>query len=125
MARKTTTFNIDGYEKSFTVNELTVKEIIGLMQEDESEDVSLEGFRDKLSKSVLPKCTNVTMDELIEMVPSDIKIIWDKFNEVNSVFFDVAHKMGLQSMLDELKAAIIADFSRLLVSSLKLDIPTS
>ena len=37
MARKTETFEIEGYDKKFTVNELTVKQIISLIQNDVQE----------------------------------------------------------------------------------------
>lgn len=123
MARKTKTFQIEGYEKSFTVKELTVKQIIDLMQKD-VQDTSLAGLKDQFL-NFLPVASNIKLDELIEMPPSDIKLIWDKFREINSTFFAVSQQVGLGNLLEDLKRAIIEDFGKLLVASSKLVIPES
>jgi len=121
--RNTKTLEVEGREKPITVYELTVKQIIGFMQDDvwQSDDDSLEGFRSILHKRLLPICTTLTMEDLIEMAPSDIETIWLAFKKVNSVFFVAARRTGLQEMLDtliegiksQLKAAITEDFLRL------------
>lgn len=119
MARKSTTFQIEGYEKSFTVNELTVKQIIELLRQDFG-DTSLDGLK-KQFETFLPVASNVTLSDLYEMSPSDIKVIWDKFKEINNTFFDLSQQAGLGDLLGKMKEAITADFGKLLVSSLKLD----
>jgi len=121
--RNTKTIEIEGHEKPVTVYELTVKQIIGFMQDDvwKTDDDSLNGFREILDKRLLPICCTLTIDDLIGMPPSDIEKVWLGFREVNSVFFVAARKTGLQEMLDtvlagiksQLKEAITGDFLKL------------
>lgn len=119
--RNTKAFKIEGYEKQFEVRELTVAEIISLMSsedgEDESPDTSIAEFANRFDKVLLPLACNLDIEELKAMPPSDIMEIWDRFQEVNKSFFDLARAAGLDKTFTGLKEAIIADFSNLLVSS--------
>jgi hypothetical protein len=112
--RITKTFKIEGYDKSFEVKELKVKEIIGLMAGDESvlDDLSIEKFKELATDKFLPIASNIEFNELEEMTPSELIEVWDHFKEVNKSFFDLAQKMGLQEMIDRIKEAIIVDFGR-------------
>ena len=124
--RKTKTFKIEGYDKNFEVKELKLKEIIGLIQDDVTGgDTSIESLKTVFESRLLPLCSNVKVDELLEMTPSELEEFWNHFHEVNSSFFGLARKAGIQEVLEELKQAIIADFTRLLVSSSKQDTPAS
>lgn len=125
MARKTTTFPIDGREGQIELRELSVKEIINIMQ-DESGN-SMSDFKVLISK-FLPKCSNLQkIEDLYDFTPSEIETIWEKFKEVNSVFLKVSQQMGLHKLLgdfrEKLIEAVTEDFSELLVDSLKKDIP--
>jgi len=121
--RNTKTIEIDGHEKPITVYELTVKQIIGFMQDDvwKTGDNSLNAFRNILDTKLLPVCCTITIDDLIGMTPGEIKKIWLDFKEVNSVFFEAARRTGIQEMLDtvlvniksQLKEAITGDFLKL------------
>lgn len=123
--RKTNTFEIEGYDKKFTVKELTVKEIIGLIQDDVLQiGTDIASLQTLFADRILPLCSNAKLDDLIEMAPSEVQQFWDKLADVNSVFFGLARKTGLQEVLDQLKSAVIADFSRLVVSSLNPDTST-
>jgi len=123
--RKTVTFKIEGYEKSFTVNELTVKEIISLTSEDLLGDVSISKLKENFETRLLPICSNIELSDLMEMAPSDLKAIWDNFKKVNSDFFAVARNAGLDKILIRLKEALIADFSSYVADSSKADTQTS
>lgn len=127
--RKTETLSIEGRDEPVVVYELTIKQIIKLIQGDLLADLSLDSFKAQLSDNVLPKCTNLKLDEMMEMAPSELNLIWEKFKEVNSTFFDLARKAGLQEVLEStinnLKEAMLGDFSKLLVDSSKQDISTS
>lgn len=124
-------FKIEGYEKQFTVKELKVSQIITLIQQDYSD--SIAELRKQLDEGILSVATNITTTELIDMRPSEIKQIWEKFKEVNATFFEAARAAGLDTLIEEFKTAIIADFSKWLVASskegmsgfLSTDIPTS
>jgi len=123
MARKTKTFEIEGYEKSFTVYELTVKQIMDLMQQD-IQDTTLTGLTAQF-ESFLPLASDIKLPQLYDMTPSDIKIIWERFKEVNDTFFVVSQQAGLGDLLGALKKAIVEDFGKLLVSSSKQDMSES
>jgi hypothetical protein len=122
MARKTKSFKIEGYDKQFKVKELTVREIISLIQDEALDgELSLDDFKEYFSEQ-LPKFSNIeSLESLMDMAPSEIKQIWDKFSEVNAVFFDVARKAGLDNMLGKLRQAILADFLNWLAPSSKPD----
>lgn len=120
--RKTKTFEIEGVDKSpILVNELTVRQIIDLMSTEDGDlgGTDLDSLRKHFEQKLLPIATNLTMEELIKMAPSDIEVVWNNFKEVNSSFFGLARAAGLENVLNGLKQAIIADFGNLLVSSSK------
>jgi uncharacterized membrane protein len=61
------------------------------------------------------------MSDLEDMAPSELKLIWEKFKEVNSDFFVIARKAGADKILARLKEALIADFSSYVVDSSSQD----
>jgi len=123
MARKTTTFPIEGRDEQVELKELTVREIMNLLQGDNTGQ-TLGDFK-QLVTSFLPKCSNLEINDFYDMPPSDIELIWTKFKEVNSVFLKVSQQMGMEKLLGDFKVvileAITEDFSKLLVDSLKKD----
>ncbi len=124
--RKTNTFEIEGYDKSFKVKELTIKEIISLMQEEnlgggDGDSLNLAKLKENFETRLLPLCSNIKMSDLEDMAPSELKLIWEKFKEVNSDFFEVARNAGAEKILARLKEALIADFSSYVVDSSSQD----
>jgi len=119
--RKTITFKIEGYDKSFEVKELSVKEIIGLMQDEGIQGEDLDSLKLIFSERLLPLCVNVKFDELTEMTPSEIMVMWNHFKTMNSDFFDMAQKLGLTDVVKDLKKTVISDFLKLLAASSKQD----
>jgi len=108
---------IDG--KKITVYELTVEEIINIGEEQKRlNDPSLDQFKVLLEEYLGKAVTGITLDDLIKMAPSDIKVIYDDFLEVNKTFFGVARSLGLAELLETLKQAVQKDFLKLLVASL-------
>lgn len=133
--RRTKNVEIEGHAKSFIINELTVAQVMGLMQREDLfdvEDQSIEKIQ-RIANEMLPLFSNVTIEDLKKMAPSEIRTLWDAFKEVNSDFFDVARALGLTEVLETLRRAIMSDFSKLLVSLLSTatqgssitDIPSS
>jgi len=115
--RVTKTFKIEGYDKSFMVKELTMKEIISLMSEDLLNDLTIETMRQRFSEILLPMCSNIEFSDLEDMAPSELMQIWEKFKEANKSFFEVAQKMGLGELMEKMKLAIFADFGNLVAPS--------
>jgi len=108
--------------KTITVKELTVRDIINLANDKhllggastQDGKFELAALRDA-AEAYLPKfMTGANVDDLLDMKPSDLRKIWDKFMEVNSTFFAVARSVGLGQIVDQLKVAAQRDFLRLL-----------
>lgn len=124
MARMHKTVEI-GDNKSVTVHELKVGQIINLLGDEAlSKDgelgmASIQTF----AKRHLVNATDLSLDDAIDMAPSELKVVYDAFAEVNSVFFDIARSVGLEKLLAELKTAIVEDFSKLLAGSLSEGMP--
>ncbi len=113
--------------KVFTVKELTVKQLIELSQtnsllggESKKKDPGnapgssfvhqLLSFRPDLEKVMKMSCS-FTFDDLIELPPSDIKIIFEGFQEVNQSFLEGLEKLGLLETLKKLLGHFIKIFS--------------
>jgi len=122
MARKTTTFKIEGRDGEVELKELRVNEIINLFQSDY--DTTISGFKSLISK-FLPLCSNLSQSDLYSMTPSELEIVWSKFKEVNSVFLKVSQQIGVEKLLGDMKLMFIEtvtkDFSKLLVNFSKRD----
>lgn len=103
MARKQVELTIDA--KKITVKELIVKDMIEIKKT----IVGMTSFDDFMANidTILPYATSLTYAELIELAPSDIKVIYDKFKEVNAIFFEMAQAMGLGEVLTGLKTQLI------------------
>lgn len=124
--RKTKAFKIDGREGQITVKELTVKEILSLMQDDVLQDTSLENLKAILQDRFLPLCVEgLNLVDLIDLAPSELQTVWENFEEVNSSFFALARKAGLLQSIENIKEAIIKDFSGSLVGLSSQDTTTS
>ena len=123
--RKERKFKIEGNDKSIEVYELRVKEIISLIEEDTLGDLSLSAMKTMFVDRLLPISSNLTWKDLLEMAPSEIEQCWDVFREVNASFFVGIKAMGLTSMVNTVKEAIISDFSNMLAGLSKPVIPES
>ncbi len=121
MPRGQTTFKIEGYEQPFTVKELTPRQIIAIFQMEGLTDHSIVGLKDHFFKSVLPLAMpGVSADSLLDMLPSDLALIWAKFQEVNKAFFELASRAGVGKIVEQIKAAALSDYFSLLAASSRL-----
>jgi len=76
---KTKTIKIDDHK--ITVKELRVKDIRQLIEKAEDLDKGFEHM-----KEILPLATDLSLEKLDNMAPSELKTLWDAFKEVNAVF---------------------------------------
>jgi len=124
-------------KKEFMIKELRVKDILDIFEdfnslnptenkteekegessEIKTDDISLASFFEKFVK-ILPKVTNATIDDLKTFAPSEIKILWEAFVEVNTVFFEFAQKMGISDVVDGIRQTITNDLQNLFADSL-------
>ena len=122
MARMHSTVELDdGF--SVTVHELTVKQIIEILNDKalgESGELEMKSIQGFVSRH-LEKATDLKFDKIVEMAPSELKLVYDKFAEVNATFFATARAVGLDQLLTELKNALVEDFGKLLAGSLNRD----
>jgi hypothetical protein len=109
--REQKTFSIEGHnDKTFKVKELTLREWLDILSPGSFEGKDLFAFFKHFQFEILPKATNIKPKELLEMVPSEIDIVWGHFKEVNKTFFGLADRLGLKSMFEEVRPHIFAAF---------------
>ena len=114
--RKRETIKID--DREVTVKELTPRDILEIL--DGVDETSLEaGDLAALLDKHLGKAVDLKLDDFLDIPPSDIKKIYEKFREVNRVFFDMAGRMGMDQILARAKEAFVQDVSKLFANLLK------
>lgn len=139
MAKKFKTVKIqidEKTEKGFTVQELSVQDIIDLSQnnpffgaslndenkttENPAVNDSENGFMTELSgfgdsaREIMVKSCDFTIDDLKKLAPSDIDLIFAEWKEVNSSFLAWLDKVGILSAAGEILQKALSDFSRTL-----------
>ena len=95
-------FKIDDVE--VTVKELTGEDMLLIYEMFKNEK---QGFLNKESllkniDKILPLATNLKKDQFLKFAPSDMLEIWNKFKEVNAVFFSTTDFMISKLNLNEL-----------------------
>lgn len=109
-------------DQTYEVRELTVRQIMDILQDESltGQGSTLAEVKDGIDRH-LNKATDLSVERMMYMAPSEIKQVYDKFKEVNSVFFEVARSVGLEGLLTELKKQISEDFGKFVAASLKMD----
>lgn len=116
--RKRDTLKID--DREITVKELTVREIMEIAElknvgSDTGKDgLTLAVFKREFSNYLPRAVDGLTVDDMLDLAPSELQTIYDKFKEVNAVFFAIAREAGLGVLLEQLRTAIQRDFLKLL-----------
>lgn len=101
--------------KKVTVYELTVKDIKKLWQDLTGASEATKEIPMFSSDKVLREHWNksihgITIEETDDLSPSELKLIYDAFAEVNAIFFDLTLKLeGENPFLKSLRAAILND----------------
>ena len=98
--RKHEVVKIDARE--FTVKELTVRQIWNLFQGDDTESSPLSRMETLMSLA----CPELTKAVAMDMAPSELVGVLDAFKKVNSDFLAVARMVGMDAILDQVRAAI-------------------
>ena len=106
--RKTKVIKID--DREITVRELRVKDIHSIVQTADR----LEGDTLKAIEEYLPMATDLTIADLEEMAPSELKLIWEAFKEVNADFLALAEAVGLgKAILETMRRHLSEAFAGL------------
>lgn len=107
--RKSKTIKID--DREITVKELRVKDVRQLLEMSEANEDDVMVLIDKF----LPVVTDIKSEDMEAMAPSELKILWDAFKEVNADFLVMAERLGITKMLGSL---IKVHFTEALADSL-------
>ena len=93
-------------DRKITVFELSVRQIRNIIEEMDSLD------NEKVLE-VLEMCSDVTLEQIEEMAPSDIRQIWDAWSEVNADFLHLIRQAmkrpPIQRAIDDFLSAILTD----------------
>ena len=131
MARMVARVALEGHKKEFTFTELTVDQLIALIQDEDlftglekgKGAEQLKSLKDKAAE-LLPMFSNVTLDDIVGtdskagLAPSELLQLWDEgFAKANSVFFDMWRRAGLDKMLLQLKDSIMRDLTTILTAT--------
>lgn len=130
--RKTIKIDKDEY----VIRELTLREIIKYFQdlvntaEKDKDKVdtpdTLNFMKDEIQVLLnLALEGNYKVEDLMDLAPSELKLLYDEFKEVNKVFFDTAAQMGMAQAMGSVLHLIQSEFSALLVNSSKAAITRS
>lgn len=107
--RRIQTIKID--DREFTVKELTVRDIWGLKASGEDDATDLE-------RLMALACPELTRDVAFAMAPSELKVLWQVFREVNADFLEIAAYLGIdRAVLDSIKGEIAGAMVSLMVPS--------
>jgi hypothetical protein len=115
MSRKSATIKLD--DKEITIKEMRVKDVIAFFNEVQETNNSIPALIEA-AKKLMPAFIDVDADYLLELAPSEIKGIWEKFKEVNTDFFDVLKGLGIMDLLDKIKTDMVGNLSHLSAPSL-------
>lgn len=131
--RKTVTVTANGEE--YLVKELTIKEIISFIDSGGKVPDKADGGGKAMTDDLFGQ-----IDELMALsvpglnikkltgsedppedgwAPSEVKKLYDAFREVNTIFFEVAQRLGLNNLIGEMEKAVAKDFSALFATSLR------
>jgi len=113
MSRLSKELKIEG--KTVTVYELTVKDIKKLWKDltnASTEIIDIPMFSNEtLLREHWDKCIHgLKLEETDDLAPSELKLVYDAFSEVNAIFFDLTLKLeGENLFLKSLRAVIMSD----------------
>lgn len=116
--RKNGELKIEGIAEPIKIYELRVKDIYGIFSEVTSKDKEMTPeVMKEVAEKWLPKATDLTIEQMMEMAPSELELVGDKFKEINGSFFKIAQKLGLTDLLMGLKEAVMIDLNTLFADS--------
>jgi hypothetical protein len=110
--------------KDITVNELRVSQIIKITKrfpEFEGKELS-----DVLAilEEMLPLCIpDLTSNDLLDMTPTELKMLYESFKKANEVFFGMLDKAGILTVLAELKNSALESLNESFVELSRQDTP--
>ena len=96
--RKTKTIKID--DREITIKELRVKDIRHILETAENETPEDADFMKQI-ETLLPLATDLKLEEMEGMAPSELKTLWETFREVNADFLALTERLGVGEALKD------------------------
>jgi hypothetical protein len=104
MAKRSKKTTINGHV--VTVYELSVRQIRNIIEE-------LDSLDNERVLEILSMCSDVTVEQIEDMAPSDIRQLWDVWAEVNADFLHLIRaamrRPPIQKAVDDFLSAILTD----------------
>ncbi|MGE4293709.1 MAG: hypothetical protein AB7E32_16040 [Desulfovibrio sp.] len=115
--RKTKTLeNIGG--KPVTVYEVRPRDILDWIGDEKSiKDI-------EKGKDLLAQCCTLTVDEIIDLYPSESEQVWQAFEEVNAAFFALLRATGVLDEIKDLIRIVASEFKEQFVKQYRLGMLT-
>jgi hypothetical protein len=108
--RKSKVIKID--DREIVVKELTVRQIWGFFNQSNGQTEGQDVPGGDTGRMLALACPDLPVDAAMDMAPSELEIIWKAFQEVNSVFLDLANSLGLAEMVKELVRSTVITSTR-------------
>jgi hypothetical protein len=112
--------------KRFTVSELTVLDIKAIYYALISEE---QGWAPsdllQFARDWLPLAVNAAPEELLELAPSELELLWEAWKEVNQVFLKTSAAVGISGLLARVAEEAKNSITKALTVSLSSSWPTA
>lgn len=113
--RKSESISIGG--KNVRVEEISPRMVMDAFQAGGKNDGGAGQADNPALRDLLLKCTNLEVNDLLDLYGSELEELWECFTRVNSFFFTLAKKLGLDQavarMADQFVSNIGEEFALL------------
>ena len=100
--------------KPVTVFEIRPRDILGWLGDEQNiKDI-------EKGKDLLAQCCSLTVDEILDLYPSESALVWDAFEEVNAAFFALLRATGVLDEVKDMIRMVASEFSAQFVRQYKL-----
>ena len=96
--RKSAEFTMENDKGTLSVRlqELTVREVLDMCEQFGKGPLVHDLER------LLPRMSNLTTNDLMDMTPGELEMLWEQVKEVNAAFFRIAGALGFGRVLEAL-----------------------
>ena len=88
---------------SVRLQELTVREVLDMCEQFGKGPLVHDLER------LLPRMSNLTTNDLMDMTPGELEMLWEQVKEVNAAFFRIAGALGFGRVLEAFRAQLRSD----------------
>ena len=103
--RKSAEFTMENDKGTLSVRlqELTVREVLDMCEQFGKGPLVHDLER------LLPRMSNLTTNDLMDMTPGELEMLWEQVKEVNAAFFRIAGTLGFGRVLEAFRAQLRSD----------------